>query len=310
MTTKKLARVLIFLTSASFAVSLSLMRRETGTAYSSEDQKAILEVHNYYRSKVSPTATNMEEMKWDSVLAKQAQDWADTCVYEHPNKTIHKDYIGIGQNLYAIYNVYGLETAKPDATEPVESWHSEVQYYYYEYNACVVDEVCGHYTQVVWADTTDVGCGINYCLSAKYDNTALPNAWIVVCNYSPGGNYIGQWPYETGEEQCSQCSDGRPCKNGLCSDCSPQNDPDCECKIKCQNCGSVQSSDLCECLCPDGYFGEFCEEFCEDKHYYCGANPGWPTRWCNDSSYWWVDEYCPLMCGLCTNGTQVDPANC
>ena len=39
-----------------------------GTAYSSEDQKTILEAHNYYRSKVSPTAINMDEMVSFNVL--------------------------------------------------------------------------------------------------------------------------------------------------------------------------------------------------------------------------------------------------
>lgn len=62
MTVKQLARILIFVTSAAFTVGVSLTRRETETAYSSEDQEAILEAHNDYRRMVSPQATNMAEM--------------------------------------------------------------------------------------------------------------------------------------------------------------------------------------------------------------------------------------------------------
>ncbi len=43
----------------------------------------------------------------------------------------------------------------------------------------------GHYTQVVWRDTKEVGCGI-----ATGSNTDY-----LVCRYSPGGNVIGQKPY-------------------------------------------------------------------------------------------------------------------
>ena len=39
-------------------------------------------------------------------------------------------------------------------------------------------------------------------------------------------------------------------------------------------------------------------DVCEDKHRYCGANPGWPLSWCNvGRSY--VDNNCFAMCGSC-----------
>ena len=44
---------------------------------------------------------------------------------------------------------------------------------------------CGHYTQVVWANTLSVGCGVAVC----------PTGTIVVCNYAPPGNYVGEKPY-------------------------------------------------------------------------------------------------------------------
>ncbi|CAH8546760.1 unnamed protein product [Schistosoma turkestanicum] len=41
---------------------------------------------------------------------------------------------------------------------------------------------------MVWANTTDIGCGVAYC--SQHRNT------FIVCNYGPGGNWNRQKPYE------------------------------------------------------------------------------------------------------------------
>ena len=46
----------------------------------------------------------------------------------------------------------------------------------------------GHYTQIVWKNTTKVGCGIANSLTDR------GGEWVV-CRYSPPGNYVGQKPY-------------------------------------------------------------------------------------------------------------------
>ena len=66
-----------------------------------------------------------------------------------------------------------------------------------------------HYTQMLWADTEYVGCGVSqYRDGSWYRN-------YVVCHYGPKGNWLGNPVYEIGEP-CSRCPAGyNKCSQGL-----------------------------------------------------------------------------------------------
>jgi hypothetical protein len=55
--------------------------------------------------------------------------------------------------------------------------------------------VCGHYTQIVWRDTTNLGCAIEYCTTGSPFGPVYPNWAFVVCQYDPQGSWAGQRPY-------------------------------------------------------------------------------------------------------------------
>lgn len=76
--------------------------------------------------------------------------------------------------------------------------------------------MCGHYTQMVWADTHKLGCAVHVC--AQMDGLDWPEpANFLVCNYFPAGNYEGVRPYGEGE-WCSQCPEEyQRCENNLCA---------------------------------------------------------------------------------------------
>ena len=64
----------------------------------------------------------------------------------------------------------------------------------YSSNSC--SGVCGHYTQIVWRSTTEVGCGLRVCTTGSPFDSHPGATWtMVVCDYRPPGNFRGQRPY-------------------------------------------------------------------------------------------------------------------
>lgn len=155
----------------------------TGTTGSGSGEPAglsgITAAHNAVRQNVSPpAATPIPDLTWSDDLAAVAQAWAEECVFEHSMGTY-------GENLYA--STGGQAT--PEAV--VQSWADEVAYYNYETNACV--GVCGHYTQVVWAESLRIGCGKAECTTGSPFGSGAWSNWV--CNYDPPGNFVGEKPY-------------------------------------------------------------------------------------------------------------------
>jgi pathogenesis-related protein 1 len=136
--------------------------------------------HNAVRAKVMPAAaTPLPELTWSPEIAAVAQAYADKCIWEHSSNQY-------GENLYAT-------SGGGTPADVVGSWASEVADYDYDANTCAPNKACGHYTQIVWADSLKLGCGMAKCP----DNAPWGNGpWeIWVCNYDPPGNWVGEKPY-------------------------------------------------------------------------------------------------------------------
>ncbi|VDP14411.1 unnamed protein product [Soboliphyme baturini] len=71
--------------------------------------------------------------------------------------------------------------------------------------------------------TSSIGCAFAVCwpLRGYAKNNYYKYAYFV-CNYSPMGNWIGEAPYESGNQECTEAGYTRREANGLCSsDSSP-----------------------------------------------------------------------------------------
>jgi pathogenesis-related protein 1 len=136
--------------------------------------------HNLYRSRVSPAAKPaLPTVTWSSELATQARTWAEQCQFNH-SKT------DLGENLSA-----RTDLAEPEAI--VAAWMAEGQAFDYAKNRCASGEICGHYSQVVWRNSTTIGCGMARCGAG---GPFGDHEWFMwVCNYSPAGNWKGERPY-------------------------------------------------------------------------------------------------------------------
>ncbi|XP_021571486.1 peptidase inhibitor 16 isoform X2 [Carlito syrichta] len=183
---------------------LLLLVATTGPAgaLKDEEKRVMVELHNLYRAQVSPPASDMLQMRWDEELAAFAKAYAQQCVWGH-----NKERGRRGENLFAITDE-GL-----DVPLAMEEWHHEREHYNLSAAACSPGQMCGHYTQVVWAKTERIGCGSHFC--EKLQGVEETNIHLLVCNYEPPGNVKGRRPYQEGTP-CSQCPSGHRCENSLC----------------------------------------------------------------------------------------------
>ncbi|XP_059088168.1 uncharacterized protein LOC131884416 isoform X2 [Tigriopus californicus] len=92
----------------------------------------------------------------------------------------------------------------------VETWWLEKDLFQYGNDSNNLHAI-GHYTQLVWASTHRVGCGVNQCTMVEKDKngkvlTRNKKYFLYVCNYCPIGNFMDRLglPYQKGTP-CSSC---------------------------------------------------------------------------------------------------------
>jgi uncharacterized protein YkwD len=134
----------------------------------------MLAVQNKYRSELG-----VPGLAWNDSLAKESLKWAehltDINTMKHSETTA-------GENIASGLNV--------DYVTLVDiSWGKEKSDFVYgAFPNCSKSnnwQHVGHYTQMIWKNTTEVGCAI----AKKKEKMFL------VCRYNPPGNFMGEKPY-------------------------------------------------------------------------------------------------------------------
>jgi len=186
--------------------------------FTDDGMEVILAKHNELRQKVAageetngpqPAASDMMRMRWNPELATVAQRWADQCSFGHDDDRSKCDGTYVGQNAFSSWNSqeFSQDEVMANAGEAVQAWYDEVVEFGFDTNNIspfVFNYDAGHYTQVVWAESAEVGCGLSYYEEDGWFVT------LVICNYAVGGNMQGGDMYTPGEG-CSNCPAGTSC---------------------------------------------------------------------------------------------------
>jgi uncharacterized protein YkwD len=132
--------------------------------------REIVERHNQARARHCAPP-----LVWSEPVAAVAQAWADQlrdagCAFEHSRDRRY------GENLF-FYGPSGPTTG----VAAVDEWYGEVAAY--DFGAPGFSMDTGHFTQVVWRATRELGCGTVSCQGG--------DLWV--CNYHPPGNVLTQF---------------------------------------------------------------------------------------------------------------------
>ncbi|KAH8873652.1 Venom allergen 5 [Schistosoma japonicum] len=134
----------------------------------------LLSLHNTARAAVrngqlsgQPIAVSMKLLNTE--LEMKAQFLSDQCRFGHDTNNDRKtsQFPYVGQNW----------AGSQDIETGFQLWLDEYKYYDFNTGTCHLAQ-CAHYTQIVWENTTDIGCGVSNCPN-------IPYKLSIVCNYGP-----------------------------------------------------------------------------------------------------------------------------
>ncbi len=144
----------------------------------------MLSLHNKYRS-----LHGAQPLSWSAKLAQSAQTWANHQKARANCAMKHSGTPGVGENVaWQQCGGPGCDAQlHPSnvAAQSVNEWYAENKNYNYANPG--FSSNTGHFTQLVWKGTREVGCAMVECGNGT-------SQAFTVCQYSPPGNEIGQFP--------------------------------------------------------------------------------------------------------------------
>jgi pathogenesis-related protein 1 len=165
--------------------------------------------HNAVRAMVKTTPA-LPPLTWSPTLAAYAQQWAtslassaSTCAAPQHRPSSELKMMDYGENLatFGGESFGGMSTGDVStAAQAVNAWAGEVACWTYgtiegtevcnmTCSTNLHSDGCGHYTQIVWRKSLELGCGVATCKNGA----VTEDIWI--CNYAPAGNIVGEAPY-------------------------------------------------------------------------------------------------------------------
>ncbi|ORY29171.1 CAP domain-containing protein [Naematelia encephala] len=166
-------------------VSSSHSLDEPSQTSTSTDQSADawVKAHNAARNEYQ--AGNVT---WNSDLVTIAQSNAQLCTGKHSNA---------GENIAA-------QSGSLTPQGSVDMWMSEAADY--NWNDPAYSDATGHFTQVIWLATTEIGCFIAECPAGTVFGSQYGISYQGTCEYKSAGNVVSEWQIFEGVLYfCSRC---------------------------------------------------------------------------------------------------------
>ncbi len=172
---KKMTKLL--LVSAMFT-GFPTLAMATGLTQAEKD--SMLTAHNNARASISNAIPQIPSVTWSESIAYAAQELANDIQSDSCRLRYNRN-IPYGQTLALVYTDY-IEKVTPAYI--VDLWMSEKKSYNATTGKCN-GGICGHFTQVVWRKTRQIGCHVATCSRSQ----------VWVCMYNPQGNIYGEKAY-------------------------------------------------------------------------------------------------------------------
>jgi uncharacterized protein YkwD len=138
--------------------------------------------HNRWRVRVG-----VPLVRWNTEIAASAQAFADSCPAGHSSNESRRNIAGfaeLGENLAGGRGM--------SIVQAIGNWVAERARY--DFGTAISETnfgSFGHYTQIVWKQTTEIGCGVSAC-----------GTYNIVCRYGEAGNRLGQTPCDDANGPC------------------------------------------------------------------------------------------------------------
>lgn len=156
-------------------IASDLVNKLKSTSISSSENfdEDFLDAHNEYRRKHGVPPLTLSKK-----LSKYAEEWAKELVKR--GRMEHRVQDEYGENIYFAWS--SDPNYKVNGADPVDKWYSEIKDHTFGKEPLNLDS--GHFTQVVWEESKEVGVGV-----AKSKQGHV----YVVANYYPPGNVVGRF---------------------------------------------------------------------------------------------------------------------
>ncbi|EGG21131.1 hypothetical protein DFA_01006 [Cavenderia fasciculata] len=163
---------------------IALMSGGAFANFSSDDQSSIVSGMNTLRTRVSPASqVPIQNLVWNNDLASNALGLATLCGSQYMSDA--------GASGVYSESVQTFDS-DPNGEMLINAFSIGKEGYNYDDNLCYDNVDCAAYTNMLWEQSSQVGCAKVDCGSNTSGGSLR---WRVVCNWNPAGSFAGVKPY-------------------------------------------------------------------------------------------------------------------